>query len=122
MNTDENAINGSELVSIGEAVKALKEGKRIAREGWNGQGRFVFRQVPAKIPISVVPNMQSLPQSVKNEFFRRHEGPVPGEPTDECFSTIKYVNQMCIVHPDNTIDNWAPSVSDSLAEDWIILD
>lgn len=90
-------------------MEALKEGKRVARSGWNGKGLFVFRQVPSEIPAEVIPKMQSLPDSVKAEFGRRGGG-------------ITYQNQLAIVYPDNSIHGWAPSVSDSLAEDWEILD
>lgn len=95
--------------NFGQAIKALKDGKRIAREGWNGKGLFVFMQVPAEIGIDIVPKMQSLPQSVKDEFIRRG-------------GAISYSNQMALVNTNNSINGWAPSSSDALAEDWVILD
>ena len=67
-------------------------------------------QIPATIEIATVPNMQSLPQSVKDEFIRRK------------LPNINYKNQMAIALPDNTICGWAPSVSDTLADDWTVLD
>ena len=94
-------------MNFGEAVKALKEGKMVQREGWNGKGMFVFMQVPAVIGIDIIPCMQSLPQLVKDEFVDRGE-------------KISYFNQMAIVNIDNCINGWAPSVSDALAEDWKI--
>lgn len=94
---------------FGYAVDALKQGKRVARAGWNGKGMFVFRQVPAEIPSDVIPNMQSLPNSVKAEFGRRG-------------GSIRYSDQLALVKPDNSISGWAPSTADSLAEDWEILD
>jgi len=33
-------------MNFGEAVAALKEGKKVAREGWNGKGIFIELQVP----------------------------------------------------------------------------
>lgn len=95
--------------NFGQAVEALREGKRIAREGWNGKGLFVFMQVPSEIAAETIPKMQSLPQSVKDEFARRGGG-------------IAYSNQMAIVNPNNTINGWVPSSSDTFAEDWYILD
>jgi hypothetical protein len=96
-------------MDFGKALNALKEGKRVARKGWNGKGLFVFKQVPANVGIQYVPNMQSLPQSVKDEFGKRGEN-------------LNYSNQMCIVKSDNTIDSWVPSSSDVFAEDWIVLE
>lgn len=99
----------SENKNFGQAIEALKQGKRIARQGWNGKGMFVFKQVPANVGIQYVPNMQSLPTAIKDEFVKRG--------TD-----ISYSNQMCIVKADNTIDSWVASSSDTFAEDWVILD
>ena len=33
-------------MNFGEALEAVKEGKKIARTGWNGKGMFVY-YVPA---------------------------------------------------------------------------
>lgn len=96
-------------LSFGQAVEAAKEGKSIRREGWNGKGLIVFMQVPSTIPADTIPKMQSLPQSVKDELKNRG-------------GSISYSNQMALLNPDNTINGWAPSVSDTLAEDWCILD
>lgn len=107
----------SKLVKFGEAVEALKQGKRIAREGWNGKGMFIFMQVPAKIGWEIIPKMQSLPESVKKEFDKRFDNtPIDGD------LDIKYKNQIAMVYPDNTIYGWVASPSDILEEDWLILD
>lgn len=103
-------------LDFGSALKAVKEGKRIRREGWNGKGLFVFEQVPSEIKKDIVPKMQSLPQSVKDEFQRRFDDP------DEQIDAIYYSNQLALVNPSNMITGWAPSVSDALANDWTILD
>lgn len=95
--------------TFGDALKALKAGRMVCREGWNGKGLFVFMQVPAVIGMDVVPKMQSLPAEVKLEFGRR------GKP-------ISYSNQLALVKPDNSINGWAPSTADALAEDWCVLE
>ena len=33
-------------MNFGEAIKALKDGKKVARKGWNGKGIFIELQVP----------------------------------------------------------------------------
>ena len=93
--------------TFGQAIEALKEGKMVARQGWNGKGLFVFMQVPSTIPEDVVPKMQSVPQSVKNVLAKRG-------------GSISYSNQMALVNSDNTINGWSPSSSDTLAVDWIV--
>lgn len=37
---------GSDYVDFGTAIAFLKEGKYVAREGWNGVGQFLALQVP----------------------------------------------------------------------------
>jgi len=103
-------------MNFGEAIEALKQGKRLQRTGWNGTGLFVFMQVPSIIDKEIVPKMQSLPQSVKDEFERRFNDP------NEQINSIFYSNQLAIVNKSNSINGWVASVYDSMAEDWIILD
>jgi hypothetical protein len=113
----DNALGGfvkpnfimNEDLNFGQAIEALKQGKRVARKGWNGKGMFVFQQVPSEISEDIVPKMQSLPQSVKDEFAKRG-------------GSIRYKNQLAMVYPDNTIFGWVASPSDVLEEDWCILD
>lgn len=95
-------------IKFGQALEALKEGKRITREEW-GTGVFVFMQIPSTIPEEIIPKMQSLPQSVKDKFAKQG-GPI-------CYS-----NQFCIVHSTNEINGWVASPSDISAENWCILD
>ena len=97
----------SENLTFGQAVEAMNQGKMLTRDGWNGQGRFVFQQVPSEVPADIIPRMTSLPELVKQEVAGRSE-------------PLRYCNQMAICHPDNTIDGWVASVSDSLADDWRI--
>ena len=33
-------------MNFGQAIEALKAGKRVARKGWNGKGIFIELQVP----------------------------------------------------------------------------
>lgn len=113
------------LVNFKGALVALENGKRIARVGWNGKGLFVFKQVPAVInSATVVPVMQSLPNTVKDELAARlrHGSKIWPDIDPIEFHTIKYENQMCIMYPDNTLYGYTPSGSDVLAEDWQILD
>ena len=103
-------------MNFGQAIEALKQGKRVQRTGWNGKGLFVFMQVPSIINREIVPKMQSLPQSVKDEFERRFNDP------NEQIDAIYYDSQLSLVNPSNLITGWAASVSDSLANDWVVLD
>ena len=96
-------------MDFGKAIIALKQGKAIQREGWNGKGLFVVKQIPASINADIIPKMQSLPQSAKDIIMLR-ENP-----------HIDYTNQMLIVNPDGRADSWVPSSSDVFAEDWRVI-
>lgn len=93
--------------NIGQATEAMKQGLICSREGWNGKGLFVFRQVPSQVPTEIIPKMTSLPEMVKAKVAER------GLP-------LTYQNQFAIVYPDNSVHGWAPSSSDALATDWCI--
>ena len=32
----------NEQLNFGQAIEALKQGKRVARQGWNGKSMFLF--------------------------------------------------------------------------------
>ena len=96
-------------LNYGQAIESLKNGKKITREGWNGKGMFVFKQIPAEIGLDIIPKMQSVPQSVKDEMLKNG-------------TTLKYTNQMVIVNADGRVDSWVASSSDTFANDWIELD
>lgn len=100
---------GKAAVNFGAALEAMKQGKLVQREGWNGKGMFVLKQIPAIIGLDIIPKMQSLPQAAKDNLMKRGQA-------------ISYTNQMLIVHPDGRADSWVPSSSDCFAEDWHILD
>lgn len=98
----------TENLNFGQALEALKAGKLVARNGWNGKGMFIVKQIPAVIGLDIIPKMQSLPQSAKEELINRD-------------MPISYENQMLIVNASGRADSWVPSSSDCFAEDWIVL-
>jgi hypothetical protein len=95
-------------MTFGGAIEAMRDGRMVARDGWNGKGMFVFKQVPSPIPAEIVPKMTSLPVSVKDELIKRNQGP-------------NYCNQMAIVKADGSVDSWVASSSDTFAEDWVLV-
>jgi len=103
-------------LKFGEALEALKQGKRITCVAWDKEGIFIFMQTPSSVSLSIVPKMTSLPQSVKDIFIKRQED------NFDVHNSITYENQIAVVYPDNRIYGWAPTVHDVLQEDWIILD
>lgn len=83
-------------LSFGQALDAIKAGKRIARTGWNGKGMFVYLVPPASYPVQT--------GAAKAHF---------GED-----AMVPYNAYMAIKNVDNTVSTWVPSVNDCLATDW----
>ena len=90
-------------LTLGLAVEALKNGKRVCRKGWNGKGMFVVYQkgYPQGIPC----NKQTA------QAFGINEGDIF---ICNPYLQIKNVNGSCSM--------WVPSINDVLAEDWMIVD
>lgn len=92
---------------FGEAIEALRKGYRVAREGWSGKGLYIYKQIPSNIESERIPNMNTIPQHVKEYMVKSN-------------TSLKYTNQMNIVHKEGRVDSWVPSSSDIFSEDWII--
>lgn len=97
-------------MNFGKAIQLLKQGRALYRDGWNGKGLFVVKQVPCSIGPDVIPGMQSLPQSAKDILMSREN------------KYINYTNQMLIINQDGRADSWVPSSSDIFADDWNAID
>ena len=80
-------------ITYGMAIEHMRKGGMIARRGWNGTGMYVFKQVPSKVPAHVVPNMSSLPESVKKCMIT-----VGVSPDYQNQMAINLYIQQCLVH------------------------
>lgn len=87
------------LMDFGGAIKAAKEGKKVARTGWNGAGMFAYIVPANACPAST---------GVAREYF--NGGLVP------------YRAYWALKTAQDDVATWAPSGSDSLAVDWVIVD
>lgn len=94
----ERAYRPTTNMTFGDALVKLKEGKRVARSGWNGKGMFVYL-VPA------------------NSYKAQTDA------ARDCFGDeVPYNPYMAIKNVDHTVSTWVPSVNDALADDWMLLD
>lgn len=110
-------------LNFGSALEALKRGERVARQGWNGKGMFIFMRPADELNIDfVIDRVKSLPQSVK-DYYLQDITNERGEraPADE-YDTIKFTAYICMKAADGSIVNgWLASQTDMLSEDWEIL-
>lgn len=85
-------------VSFDAALLAVKAGARIARDGWNGAGMFVYL-VPAAAHPAQTP-------AARARFGR----------------SVPYRAYLALVTAQGDVATWSPSCSDVLADDWRLMD
>lgn len=81
-------------MNFGEAIAALKVGKKVSREGWNGKGMFLF--LADGIEFSTVAEIG------------------PARPVSVSPSIVMKTTQ------DDFVVGWLTSQTEILAEDWKI--
>lgn len=98
----EEAYRPTNGMSFGLAIEAAKKGHKVARHGWNGKGMFVVYQ--KGYPQGIACNNQTAEAWGLNagDLFRC-----------EPYLQIKMVN--------GSHSMWVPSINDTLADDWMII-
>jgi hypothetical protein len=96
--------NRKKGLNFGQAIEALKDGKKVAREGWNGKGMWLSLTIG-----QVIPSVNFW--SKNNQIFAEKQG-------------FKAEVLPCITM--KTADNkilmgWLASQTDMLSEDWCII-
>lgn len=86
--------------TFGEALTQLKQGRRLARLGWNGKDMFIYLVAGSKFAVNRAP---------LNEFY------VQG-------TEVEYLPHIDMKYADGTLGVWVPSQTDVLAEDWVIVE
>ena len=111
--------------NFGQAIEALKQGKRAARQGWNGKGMFIFERPADELEVGfIIDKVKSLPQSVK-DFFQQTVNSGVNDETKQHLSSekVKFGAYLCMYAADGSVVNgWLASQTDILSNDWCILD
>jgi hypothetical protein len=95
----ERAYRATDGLTFGFAIEAMRAGLKLAREGWNGKGMFVF----------YVPPGRNQPTTMAaREFFGG--GMVP------------YREYIAMKTVDGEVVPWLASQTDMLAEDWGVVE
>ncbi len=90
---------------FGFALKALKEGKRVAREGWNGKGMFLY----------LVRGRRADKEYTVNEASR--------QPIEDNTGSVSFLSHIDMFTASKEVCvGWLASQTDMLSEDWVILD
>lgn len=111
-------------LTFGQALEAVKQGKLIARKGWNGKGMFVFQRPADFLPVQfVIDKVKSLPQALKDYYQNNVEYTANGETLEKSDVYLEFTAYLCMKAADGSIVNgWLASQTDMLAEDWEVLD
>lgn len=94
-----------DLLTFGEALEALKLGKKIAREDWNEKSMFLFLLPAGTIPKTAIhdPALKSVLENNGKDHF-------------EAYGSIRMKTE-----DDKILTGWLPSDIDLLSEDWQIV-
>lgn len=98
-------------LSFSQALDALKKGKAISREGWNGKGMFVFLNKGSHD----FPQDQENPgkiESIRTSLFEKGD--------KGAVTRLPNLNMQAAT--GSTVTGWLASQTDLLAEDWCVLD
>lgn len=101
MSTENEHIVGQPLTyqNFGQAVALLKNGYKVAREGWNGKGMFLFLVPGSTFKVNRAPLMGIYPEGTE----------------------INYRSHIDMRTVDGEIVPWVASQTDVLAEDWVLV-
>jgi hypothetical protein len=86
-------------LNFGQALEALKVGQRVAREGWNGKGMFLYH-VPA--------NAYPAQTDIAKAFWGAD-------------SKVPYGAYIAMKTAQENVVPWLASQTDVLADDWQVL-
>lgn len=86
---------------FGWAIRLLKQGKRVAREGWNGKGMYLWLLPAATVKAEWCrePHLKAMAEANGGEI--------------ECLGSIRMMTADAKV-----LTGWLASQTDMLAEDW----
>ena len=95
----------NENLNFGDAIKALKEGKKVARKGWNGKNMYLWLKPAA---------------TIKAEWCK---DPMLKEIVDSNGGEAEALGTICMKTADNKIlTGWSASQTDMLCEDWMVVE
>ena len=87
-------------MDFGAALQALKNGQKVAREGWNGKGMFLFLVPGSVFKVNRPPLLGIYPEGTE----------------------INYRPHIDMKTVDGEIVPWVASQTDVLAEDWCVVE
>ncbi len=87
-------------MNFSEALELIKQGKLVAREGWNGKGMFVYLVRGSQFQVNRAPLNVIYPEGTE----------------------VSYRAHIDMRAADGTLVPWLASQSDLLSEDWVVVE
>lgn len=87
-------------MNFGSALEQIKIGSRVAREGWNGKGMFLFLVPGSRFQVNRAPLLGIYPEG----------------------TVVDYRSHIDMKTVDGSVVPWVASQTDLLAEDWVIVE
>ena len=88
------------MMNFGQAIEALKNGKKVARVGWNGKGMFLYQ-----VPVGAYAPCTEIAESLVNEN-----------------GLVEYGAYIAMKTAQGNVVPWLASKTDMLAEDWDVVE
>lgn len=94
-----------EMMDFGDAIRAMKQGKKIARRGWNGKGMYLWLLPAASVKAEWCrePHLKTLAEQNGGEV--------------ECLGSVRMKTA-----DGKVLTGWLASQTDMLSEDWVIVE
>lgn len=96
------------LMNFGQAIEALKAGKKVSRKGWNGKGMYLWMK-----PVFVIKPEMCSDQMLKQAVID-NGGELLGLQTISIFTSDAGGRK-------EVLSGWVASPLDMLMDDWIIV-
>lgn len=88
------------MFGIGQAIKEMRDGKRVCRQGWNGKSMFLFLVPGSTFKVNRAPLLGIYPEGTE----------------------IQYHPHVDMKTAQGYVVPWLASQADLLAEDWQIVE
>jgi hypothetical protein len=85
-------------MDFGQALAALKDGKRVTRAGWNGKGQFLYLVPGSTFEVNRPPLLGIYPEGTE----------------------IRYLPHIDLRTADGSCAPWSATGTDLLADDWLV--
>lgn len=97
-------------MNFGKALEALKAGKKVAREGWNGKGMYLY----------LVRGTTVDKDQLRNEAYTALEGDEGAMHGTDVAEFLPHIDMRTA--NGSVCVGWLASQTDMLSEDWVVVE